>query len=72
MDTMTNETAHGVTMTAREAVRKVDSITECQNIMREMSTLFPEKADKVGVALGHLKDYAAFINEAIDSVTITL
>lgn len=62
----------GVTMSVREAVEKVDSIIECQNVVREMTILFPEKADKLGKTLAHLKDYAAFINEAIDSVTITL
>ena len=70
MDDKTNST--GVTMTVREAVELVDSVTDCQSVVREMSTLYPEKADKLGVVLKHLKSYAAFINEAIDSVTITL
>lgn len=66
------ETNTGTVLTVREAVDLVDSIMDCQNTIRDMTTLFPEKADKLGVCLKHLKGYAAFVNEAIDNVTITL
>lgn len=62
----------GTTMTVREAVAIVDSIEDCKNVIRNMTTLYPEKADKLGVCLARLKEYAALVNEAIDSVTITL
>ena len=60
------------TMTVRDAVALVDNITAAQDVVREMATLFPEKADRLGSASSHLKAYRALINEAIDKVTITL